>query len=96
MEYSWAICSYPHSNHFHYWYYGVLFEGKSLSGRNVFIVIFTCAMIGIGLAFLFYQLDANNMLLYHLTDQGVAIEEIMTITIIAWSLIGVVIGVIVK
>jgi len=58
-----------------------------------FAIVFICGMIGIGLAFVLYLLNAEGILVDEYITGSITIENIMSITIIIWTLIGVVISV---
>ena len=59
------------------------------SNLNKFAITFICGMIGIILAFILYGLNINGIIIDEYISASLTIEEVMALTIIVWSLIGV-------
>lgn len=57
-----------------------------------FIIVFTCGMIGIILAFIVYYLYSNGIVIDEYVTGTITIENVMALVIIVWSAIGVVLG----
>lgn len=57
-----------------------------------FAITFICGMVGVVLAFILYGLYTNGVVIDEYITGTITIEEVMALTIIAWTVIGVVIS----
>lgn len=57
-----------------------------------FAIVFICGCIGIGLALILYILNAQGILIDEYITGSITIENVMALTILIWTLIGVVLS----
>jgi len=57
-----------------------------------FAITFICGMIGVILAFVFYGLYVDGIIIDEYVTGSITIEEIMALTILVWTAIGVILA----